>query len=100
MSKENYDELDMLSITGGARQTDDFRVIAQPQLHDDKYKIRFYISGISHLEHKNVERINTLQPEEKLQFEFEEDNPFDCNAVLATTTDIRKIKSRLLPQVL
>ncbi|CAH7247910.1 HIRAN domain-containing protein [Vibrio chagasii] len=98
MSKETYDELDMLSVTGGARQTDDFRVIAQPQLQDDEYKIRFYISGISHLEHKNVERIGRLKPTEKLQFEFEEDNPFDCNAVLATTIDKEKLKVGYCPK--
>ncbi|MEZ9303995.1 hypothetical protein BCU93_17515 [Vibrio breoganii] len=98
MFKETYDELDMLSITGGARQTDEFRVIAQPQLLDDEYKIRFYISGISHLEDANVERVNKLGQGEKLQFEFEEDNIYDCNAVLATTVDEDKLKVGYCPR--
>ncbi len=99
MTTDGYDELDMLSISGGARQTDEYRVIALPECSGvDEYKIRFFISGIRYLESFNLHRISDLIPGEKLLFEFEEDNEFDCNAVYATTSDSERVKIGYCPK--
>ena len=88
----SYDELDLLGISGGERKTDDFRIITEPQITSKgEYKIRFFISGIAYLEEKNKSRIRTLDRNEQLKIEFENDNPHDMNAILISTQDNIKI---------
>lgn len=99
MDVESYDELELLGITGGARQTDQFRIIAQPQLTDTKnYKIKFFINGIRHLPDSGIERISRLENGDELMFHFENSNEHDCNAVFATTSDEEQTKVGYCPK--
>ncbi|EMK3382404.1 hypothetical protein V8054_000609 [Vibrio parahaemolyticus] len=96
---DSYDELDLLSITGGARQTDQFQIIAQPQLTDSKnYSIKFFINGIRYLPEDNIDRISRLTKGDELRFHFEDCNEYDCNAVFATTSDEEQIKVGYCPK--
>ncbi|MDC5705848.1 hypothetical protein OPW41_08390 [Vibrio europaeus] len=99
MNIEDYDDLDMLSISGGARKTDQFRITPQPALkNNSEYSIRFFTSGVSHLPEENLTRIEHLQTDESLSFEYENDNAFDCNAILVTTIDEEKVKVGYCPK--
>ncbi|HEQ3533755.1 MULTISPECIES: HIRAN domain-containing protein [Vibrio] len=83
-----YDELDLLGVSGGARKTDEFRIISEPEVTPDgKYKIRFFISGVRHLDSKSTERVGMLQIGEQLKLVYEDTNPYDCKAVLVSTQD-------------
>ncbi|MCG6350460.1 HIRAN domain-containing protein [Vibrio fluvialis] len=101
MSIEEYDELDMLSISGGARKTDQFRITPLPdRTEDNKYVIKFFTNGVSHLPDHNLTRIALLETNEMLSFEYEDDNEFDSNAVLVTTVDDQKVKVGYCPKYL
>ncbi|MEF1288456.1 HIRAN domain-containing protein [Vibrio sp. M260118] len=99
MTVDDYDELDMLSISGGERKTDQFRITPQPELTGrGEYSIRFFTSGVSHLPEECIKRIEELQVNEALSFEFENDNEYDCNAVLVTTVDSKRVKVGYCPK--
>tara|TARA_Y100001968_G_scaffold328421_1_gene375529 strand:+ start:664 stop:1407 length:744 start_codon:yes stop_codon:yes gene_type:complete len=99
MSIENYDELDMLSISGGERKTDQYRITPMPvMIRDNEYNISFFTSGVSHLPNESLGRIELLDKGEPLTFEYENDNKFDCNAVLVTTVDDQKTKVGYCPK--
>lgn len=84
----NYDELDLLAVSGAARQTDNFRIISEPQITKyDQYKIRFFISEVRHLDDISAERVTRLKKGEELKLNYEDSNRHDCNAVLVTTKD-------------
>ncbi|OOF11351.1 MULTISPECIES: HIRAN domain-containing protein [unclassified Salinivibrio] len=96
---ELYDELDLLGVSGGARKTDQFRIISQPEItKSGEYKIRFFSSGISHLDKEAIDRISKLRPKELLDLEFEDSNPYDSNAVMVMTSDNEKVKVGYLPK--
>jgi hypothetical protein len=83
-----YDELDLLGISGGARKTDEFRIIPEPEVTaDGDYKIRFFVNGVRHLNPESSERVNQLEFGEELKFIYEDTNPYDCKAVLVSTKD-------------
>lgn len=85
---ESYDELDLLGVSGGARKTDEFRIISEPEVtSDNEYKIRFFISGVRYLEERNIARFNLLEAGEELKLVFENDNQYDSKAVLVSTID-------------
>lgn len=99
LTVENYDELEMLSISGGARKTDQYRIIPKSEvITGNKYKLRFFTNGVSHLSEENIERISALKPNESLSFECENDNKHDCNAVLVATIDTEKVKVGYCPK--
>ncbi|YCO01530.1 HIRAN domain-containing protein [Vibrio sp. VNB-15] len=83
-----YDELDLLGVSGGARKTDEFRIISEPEVTSEgQYHIRFFISGVRHLDTVSSERVERLKEGEKLKLVYENSNPYDCKAVLVSTTD-------------
>lgn len=83
---KDYDELDILSLSGGARKTDEYRIVPLPVPDKNNfYKLRFFTSGVSHLEDDSVQQISELRPGERLEFSYENSNKFDKNAVLVTS---------------
>jgi hypothetical protein len=83
---EDYDELDLLGISGGARKTDEFRIISEPEITSKgEYKVRFFISGISHLDENQKQTVENLDIDELLQLVYEDDNPYDNNAIIVST---------------
>ena len=83
-----YDELDLLGVSGGARKTDDFRIIPEPEVtNEGQYKIRFFISGVRHLNAESLQRVDKLKVNEQLKLVYEDTNPHDCNAILVSSKD-------------
>lgn len=88
MNVADYDELDLLGISGSERKTDEFRIVPMPtQDTSDKYKIRFFVNGINYLDESQFERIDRLQPGEDLEFVYEDSNPYDSMALQVSTDD-------------
>jgi hypothetical protein len=88
MDVKGYDELDLLGISGGARKTDEFRIVAEPKATGfNEYKIRFFVSGISHLSSDGLERVEKLKEGEVLKFVYEDTNTHDCKAILVSSID-------------
>jgi hypothetical protein len=88
----HYDELDLLGISGGARSTDEFRIVPEPEMtKQGQYKIKFFINGVNHLSAEQKERVSRLVKNEVLEFKYENSNPFDDKAILMLTKDEVKI---------
>lgn len=83
-----YDELDVLGISGGARKTDEFRIVKKPDITPQGlYKLRFFISGVRHLSPESLSRVSRLSKGDTLKFIFEDSNPQDEMALLVCTED-------------
>jgi len=58
----DYDELDLLGVSGGARKTDEFRIISEPEVtRNGEYRIRFFISGVRYLSAESSNRLDALE---------------------------------------
>lgn len=79
-----FDPLDYLSITGGVRKTDNYRILKLPDLIDGKYIYDFLISGIHYLNDDAKCVIENLKEGEELQYYFETNNPVDKRAIALT----------------
>ena len=85
---EDYNELDLLGTSGGARNTDQFRIISEPEkTTNNEYKIKFFIHGIHYSSPESLKRIETLKENETLKFIYEESNPYDSKAILVSSLD-------------
>jgi len=81
-------QLAMLAITGGVRETDSLEILACPlPTSEGKYEVVFFSHGISHLERASVEKVNILQPGDKLFLMFDIQNPFDPLAIALRSGD-------------
>lgn len=81
MDKARYDPLELLSVTGGTKKTDNFRVVKTPlKTEDNKYRIKFFVSGIAYTSTEAKEAILNLSRGESLSYEFE-NNKNDLNAI-------------------
>jgi len=76
LSPETADPIDLLSLSGGARQTDSLEVFPkiEPQA-DGGFKCRFFLHGTHHLNDNARERIKRLETGEQLQVAVELNNP-------------------------
>ncbi|GAA4873859.1 HIRAN domain-containing protein [Ferrimonas pelagia] len=82
MHYSDYDPLELLSISGGEKKTDNFRIVKLPtETVDHKYKIKFFVSGVAYLSSLAKEDISNLNSDSALTFDFESDNGSDKNAV-------------------
>ncbi|MGI2141587.1 HIRAN domain-containing protein [Shewanella baltica] len=85
---QGYDELDLLGVSGGARKTDEFRIIPEPEVTlSGLYKIRFFISGVRYLTAEGADRVKKLEEGEELTLVYEDTNLHDCKAILVATKD-------------
>lgn len=91
ISPKNYDILDILSVSGGARKTDEFRIVSHPTSCDTKYKIKFFVSGIGHLPIESKDKIGSIKSGDKLYFKFEDKNCHDSHAILIQTKNKLKV---------
>jgi hypothetical protein len=96
-SEENA--IDILSITGAERSTDNFRVIPLPKKYGlDEYRIDFLCNGISHLSDYEKSNIQTLNKETAISYKLES-HPYDNNAV-ALFDDEKGMKIGYCPRYL
>lgn len=94
-----YDEFDLLGISGGARKTDQYRIISQPEAtNTGEFKLKFFSNGINYLDLQSIDKISTLKPNEPLLLEFDNTNEYDCNAVMMMTMEPDKIKVGYCPK--
>ncbi len=89
---EQADQVEILSINGGKRVTDTYRVF--PKLRkseDDSFTCRFFLHGWSYVEKQAQGRIKSLEIGEDLQIELEPENPVDSGALKILTGDDSRI---------
>ncbi|WIH23364.1 MULTISPECIES: hypothetical protein [Photobacterium] len=100
LDDNNIDELTLMGITGGARKTDQFRIIPQPEVtNNGKFKVKFFVNGVSHLTDNQLQRLSLLKEGESLSLILEDDNKFDCNALLiAADSEPNQIKVGYCPR--
>lgn len=78
--QSNY--LELLSISGGEKATDNYRVVSLPENSNGKYTSTFFVSGIRYLSEKQKYRISQLKEGYQIDYQFEDSNINDPQAVL------------------
>ena len=79
-NKSSY--LELLSVSGGEKVTDNYRVISIPENKNGKYKHLFFVSGIRYLSNTEKQAINDFNVGKSISYTFEYDNINDPKAVL------------------
>jgi len=83
---------EILEVGGGYRATDNFEVFPKIERRDDgSFRCRFFAHGLRHVASTALERLESLQPEEKLFVTLELTNPVTTLAVQLQTTDYHMI---------
>lgn len=86
------DPLEILSVDGGQRTTDNMEVFPRITLRKDgTFCCRFFLHGWSHVSHAAQERINSLKPGENLLVALELNNPITTMALQIQTEDYNMI---------
>lgn len=84
----NADPIEILSLTGGERQTDSLEVFPKvKKLQDGTISCRFFLHGLRHVSAAARERAELLKEGESLQVAIEVNNPATTYAVQLQTTD-------------
>lgn len=85
---EDADPVQILSVNGGARVTDAYEVFPKIETSDDgSFSCRFFLHGLRYVDQSARERLERLQPGEKLDVTLQRDNPATGLAVQIWTTD-------------
>lgn len=85
---ERDDPIEILSITGGERQTDSFEVFPKIERQpDNSFHCRFFLHGLRHMTENAQERSLTLCPGESLGVSVELTNPKTGLAIQLTSSD-------------
>ncbi|HEY9803645.1 MAG TPA: HIRAN domain-containing protein [Leptolyngbyaceae cyanobacterium] len=88
ISDQEVDPLEILARSGGQRKTDSLAVFPCPEPDAaGQYQLHFFAHALRHLPESAIERINRLQPEEKLWLAHEFQNPHDAQALTFNTED-------------
>ena len=78
----------ILARSGGERQTDNLTVFPYPEPDaEGAYHFHFFSHGLRYLPQASIERINHLEPKEKLWLAREFQNPHDSQALTLNTKD-------------
>lgn len=86
------DPIEILSLTGGERQTDSLEVFPQVRKMDDgTISCRFFLHGLRHVSTAAQQRADTLTEDEELQVAIEVNNPATGYAVQLQTKDCHLI---------
>ncbi|MDR3228031.1 MAG: HIRAN domain-containing protein [Puniceicoccales bacterium] len=89
---EKASPLEILSVDGGRRATDNFEVF--PEIipaADGSFSCRFFLHGWSHVSQSAQERLQKLTPNEELVVSIELNNPVTTTAVQIQTKDYEMI---------
>lgn len=82
------DPVEILSVDGGYRATDNFEVFPKLEARDDgSFRCRFFLHGWRHLNTHSEQRLSSLLPGEKLGAAIELTNPASEPSVQIQTTD-------------
>lgn len=85
---EHADPIEILSVDGGYRATDAFEVFPRIERRaDGGFRCRFFLHGLRHLNSAAAERLDRLEPKEKLFVTIELTNPATQTALQLQSTD-------------
>ncbi|NAS00472.1 HipA N-terminal domain-containing protein [Acinetobacter haemolyticus] len=87
LSSDSKDYLELLAISGGEKKTDHFRIVNLPKNEDGFYRIKFFISSINYLNEIEKTSITSLQPNDWLKYQFDENNLVDVDATILLKED-------------
>lgn len=93
----NYDEMELLSISSGSRATDSYEIISAPEKKGNDLFIKFFARGISHFSKSSIEEINTIEENRPIFLMQDYQNDFDKNAI-ALRTDNPKFLVGYIPK--
>jgi hypothetical protein len=86
ISEHEDDPLAILARSGGKRETDSLTVFPCPEPDaEGHYQLHFFAHGLRYLPESAIERINCLEPGEKLLLAHEFQNPHDSQALTLHT---------------
>lgn len=89
---ENADPMQLLSRSGGKRATDNLCVYPHPEPNEKgEIELFFFSHGLRYLDKEALQRIENLEPRERLQFRPEDDNSYDRFALVVQTGDPVKV---------
>ena len=76
------DPLDILSVSGGARKTDNFRIVKVPErTASDEYRMKFFVSGSAYITDEAKRELLSISSGRVLSCFVEASNKADTNAV-------------------
>ncbi len=88
LDPDHADPIEILSLSGGARQTDSLEVFPKAQkMPDGTIAFRFFVHGLRHLSPAAKSRAEELKPGEGLQVAIEVNNPVTNYAVQLQSKD-------------
>lgn len=88
LDPDSPDLIEVLSITGGERQTDNLEVFPKViKQEDSSFKCRFFLHGARHVNAAGMERAKRLVEGESLSVLLETNNPATGVALLLSTMD-------------
>src|SRR3989338_806404 len=89
---EQADPIEILSVDGGSRVTDNFEVFPKIQRKDDgTFQCRFFLHGVRHVNSSAQKRVDALNAGEQLYIAIELTNPVSDLAVQIQTLDYQMI---------
>ena len=89
---EGSEPADIMEVDGGYRATDSFEVFPQIELgQEGMFRSRFFLHGSRHVSAAARQRIDSLQPGERLNVSIELTNPASGMAVQIQTVDYHVI---------
>lgn len=93
LTPEEANPLEILSLTGGERQTDNLQVFPKIERHKDGgFRCRFFLHGWRHVNQAAQQRLAALKPGEELRVAIEFNNPATILALqLETTSDYHMV---------
>jgi hypothetical protein len=92
MKPEQANPLEILAITGGYRQTDNFEVFPKiDRSTDGRFKCRFFLHGWRHVNEDSKKMLDTLKSGEELKVAIELNNPATGLAIQLMTQDYHMI---------
>ncbi len=88
LDPDHLDVMDILSVSGGERQTDNFQIFPKiEKAADGSFKSRFFLHGLRYVNSAGAERAAQLKEGETLQILIEVNNPSAGTAICLQSND-------------
>ncbi|MHC8327503.1 HipA N-terminal domain-containing protein [Pseudomonas sp. LB1P83] len=82
MAPGTNDPLEVLSASGGAKKTDNFRIVKAPEKSlEGEYRLKFFVSGIAYLSNEAKNEVLSFDSRTRLYCSVQANNPADPNAI-------------------
>ena len=88
LDESNADPIEILTVSGGTRQTDNLEVFPRIEKRDDNtFRCRFFLHGMRHLSEASRLQAETLESDAPLQVSLEANNPATGTAITLMSED-------------